>query len=145
MTWPEALPIVAVAVGVAASVAGLAWTLGRIFRPWVGDVARKEVDRLYERLKTNDFPHLEDRIADVNKRLDDVRTDFGERLDAVRTDFGARLDAVRTDFGARLDRMDRRATDRHSRILAALDALAGRGSTDTPSPDPESPEKPRNR
>ena len=95
--WTEVLRWLALAVGIAASIAGLAWTLGRIFRPWMRNAARAEADRvsaevqaLYERLKTNDFRHVEDRIERVDARMrEDVKAmeaRIGERLDRARQD-----------------------------------------------------------
>lgn len=84
--WGDVLPLLAAAVGFAAVLAGLLWTAGRIFRPWMRDAARAEADRLADKLATNDFPHVEARI----KRAADG---IGERLDGL---------------DGRLDRMDGR-------------------------------------
>ena len=101
MTWPEVLPVLVVAVGVAASLVALVWTLGRIFRPWMRNEVRDGVEALYGRLKANDFKHIEDRmvegLAGLNRRLDGIE--------------------------ARLDRMERRAEAREVRIVAALSGL----------------------
>ena len=122
MTWPEVLPALAVVVGAAASLFGVALALRRLFRPWVADVARTEADRvgakveaLADKLASNDFPHLEARIE---KRLAEAKKDRA----AMREDFGGRLTEARKDFGERLDRME-------SRILAAL---SGRGEDPKP-------------
>lgn len=40
MTWPDVLPALAVVVGAAASLLGVALALRRLFRPWVADVTR---------------------------------------------------------------------------------------------------------
>ncbi|MDE0650501.1 MAG: hypothetical protein OXI12_09180 [Gammaproteobacteria bacterium] len=73
------------ALGIAASLAGLAWTLGRIFRPWMREAAREaadgvraEVKALGDKLAANDFPHVEARIDRVEARI-------GERLDRIET------------------------------------------------------------
>ena len=116
MTWPEVLPVVVGALSLLAALLGAVWTLGRIFRPWMREAARTEADRVaaqVEALKTNDLPHLEERI---DKRLAEAREDRA---------------AMRAEFGARLDRME-------SRILARLPP---RGATTGPDPDPA--QKPR--
>lgn len=117
MTWPEVLRWLALAAGIAASIAGLAWTLGRIFRPWMRNAARAEADRvsadvqaLYERLKNNDFKHVEDRVDDTVAKIDRGLQDVGARIERVEARIGERLDRAR---------QDRR--DMEARILAAVE------------------------
>lgn len=108
MTWPEVFQWLALIAGALAALLGALWTLGRMARPWIADVARTEADRVggkVDALASNDFPHLE-------KRLAEVRADFGARFDGI----GARFDGIE----ARLERMDRRAAAMESRILAAV-------------------------
>ena len=88
MTWPtfgDVLPILTLL----AAVAGFVWTLGRIFRPWMGEEARKANDALYQRLKNNDFKHVEDRVAlgleGINERLDRMEARAREDRSEVRT------------------------------------------------------------
>lgn len=85
MTWETAGALALAALGIAASLAGLAWTLGRIFRPWMREAAREaadgvraEVKALGDKLAANDFPHVEARIDRVEARI-------GERLDRIET------------------------------------------------------------
>jgi len=117
VTWPEVLRWLALAAGIAASIAGLAWTLGRIFRPWMRNAARAEADRvsadvqaLYERLKNNDFKHVEDRVDDTVAKIDRGLQDVGARIERVEARIGERLDRAR---------QDRR--DMEARILAAVE------------------------
>lgn len=94
MTWPEwsnVLPSATVAVTVAGAVAGLLWTLAKLFRPMAVEVARDACDRLRADLEGNHF-------HDIRGRLDRMQVRFDERL----------------------DRMDRRAEERTARILEAL-------------------------
>ena len=121
MTWPtfgDVLPILTVLAAVAAFV----WTLGRIFRPWMGEEARKANEALYERLKNNDFKHVEDRVAvgleGVNKRLDGI--------------------------DGRLDRMEVRAQEERNEMRPALEevrrnvavlAAARESAATNPSPE----------
>lgn len=101
-TWPDVLRLLVLIVGavasLAASLAGLAWTVGRIFRPWMRNEVREGNEVLYGRLKGNDFKHVEDRIgeglAGVNQRLDGI--------------------------DSRLNRMDDRSAKMEARILAAV-------------------------
>ena len=109
MTWPEVLRWLALAAGIAASIAGLAWTLGRIFRPWMRNEVRAGNDELYERLKNNDFRHVEDRVESTVARIDQGLQDMGERIERVEGRIGERLDRAR---------QDRR--DMEARILAAV-------------------------
>ena len=106
MTWPgwsDVLPLLAALLAaVAALVGGLA-ALARLARPWMREAAKGATEALYERLKSNDFKHLEDRIGDglqsVNERLDRVESRISERLDRARADRQAMeariLEAVR--------------------------------------------------
>ena len=104
MTWPDVLQVLALIAGGAATVAGLAWTLGRIFRPWMREASGEACDALYERLKSNDFRHMEDRIASglegVSARLDSMDA----RLDRMNS----RLAASDARADARLDRFEKR-------------------------------------
>ena len=107
--WTEVLRWLALTVGIAASIAGLAWTLGRIFRPWMRNEVRAGNDALYERLKNNDFKHVEDRVDDTVAKIDRGLQDVGARIERVEARIGERLDRAR---------QDRR--DMEARILAAV-------------------------
>ena len=115
--WTEVLRWLALAVGIAASIAGLAWTLGRIFRPWMRNEVRAGNDALYERLKNNDFRHVEDAMTKLAERIErvDVRrredgmameTRIGERLERMETRRRADAAAMETRIGERFDRME---------------------------------------
>ena len=136
MTWPDVLRWLALIVGGAASLAGLAWTLGPIFRPWMREAAREAADGLYERLRGNDFRHVEDAMKVLGDRIE--RVDAGVREDRAamearigdrieRVDAGAREDraAMEARIGAQLERMEARIVDRAREDRAAiLEALA---------------------
>ena len=111
--WTEVLRWLALAVGIAASIAGLAWTLGRIFRPWMRNEVRAGNDALYERLKNNDFRHVEERIERVDARMQEDVKAMEDRLrgDAV---------AMEARIGERLDRARQDRRDMEARILAAV-------------------------
>ena len=111
MTYEAAGAIVLAAPGVAASLAGLVWTVGRILRPWMRDEATKANQALYERLRHNDFKHAEDRVAagleGVSKRLDGI----DGRLDRMEE----REAAMESRLGGRLERMEARLLTAHER------------------------------
>ena len=92
--WQLALSIVIAAVGAT-------W--------WIGRAIRNSVDALYDRLKANDFKHVEDRFGQVDTRFEQVYARF-EQVDA-------RFEQVE----ARLDRVERRLTERMSRMETRLD------------------------
>ncbi len=122
MSWPEVVRWLSLAVGVAATLAGLAWTLGRMFRPWMRNAAREaadevraEVKALSDKLATNDFPHIE---AKIEREASEAKT---ERA-AMETRIGGRLDRV----SGRLDRMETRATEGRREILDAIRRLGER-------------------
>jgi len=84
MTWPawgDVLPALALLVGLAGSIAGAFWALMRRFQPVADRAARDAVDGLYDRLKANDFKHVEDGLRALGDRIDRMREDFGGRLD----------------------------------------------------------------
>lgn len=61
--WDDVLQWLALIAGVAASLAGVAWGLESIFRPWMRNEVRDGIEALYERVRANDFKHVEDRIG----------------------------------------------------------------------------------
>lgn len=120
ITWPEVLRWLALAVGIAASIAGLAWTLGRIFRPWMRNEVRAGNDALYERLKNNDFRHVEERIDATVARIDRGLQDMGDRIERVEGRRREDTAALEARIGERFDRMGGRMERMEARILAAV-------------------------
>ena len=104
--WTEVLRWLALAAGIAASLAGLAWTLGRIFRPWMRNEVRAGNDALYERLKNNDFRHVEDAMTKLAERIERVDVRRREDRAAMETRIGERLERMETRIGDRFDRME---------------------------------------
>ena len=116
MTWPgwgDILP----SVTLLATIAALLWAVVRlVVRPVAeraaseaekrsAEATRLAVDGLYERLKGNDFRHVEDGLEALGGRLD-------KRIDTVRKEVGERFDRARQD-----------RKDMESRLM---DAIAGR-------------------
>lgn len=116
MTWPgwgDVLP----SVTLVATIAGLLWAVVRLLiRPVAehaaneaerrsAETTRQAVDGLYERLKNNDFSHVEDGLRAVGDRLDRARQD--------RKDMEARIGERIKDMGGRIERME-------TRLLAAV-------------------------
>ena len=114
MTWPEVLRWLALSAGIAASIAGLAWTLGRIFRPWMRNEVRAGNDALYERLQNNDFRHVEERI-------DRGLQDMGNRIKRVDGRMREDMKDMEARIGERLDRARQDRKDMEARILAAVE------------------------
>ena len=73
------------------------------------EATRLAVDGLYQRLKENDFRHVEDGLKALEDRIDEARKDFGQRLEGVETQLGARLDRARQD-----------RKDMEGRLMAAI-------------------------
>ena len=123
MTWPDWSDILP-SVTLLAAIAALLWAVVRqLVRPVAEKAAseaekrsaaatRLAVDGLYERLKGNDFRHVEDGLKGLGDRIDEARKDFGQRLDGVETQLGARFDRARQD-----------RKDMEGRLM---DAIAGR-------------------
>ena len=74
------------------------------------------VDGLYERLKGNDFRHVEDGLKALEDRIDEARKDFGQRLEGVETQLGAWLDRARQD-----------RKDMEGRLMAAIEGKPREG------------------
>lgn len=130
MTWPgwgDLLP----SMTLVATNAALLWAVVRLLMHPVAEMAASEagkrvakatratVDELYERLRANDFRHVQEGLKALGDRIDGVGEDFGGRIEGVREDFGGRIEGVREDFvgriagvredfGGRFDRMDKR-------------------------------------
>ncbi len=138
VTWPEwsnVLPLATVAVTIAGAVAGLFWTLSKMFREMAVEVARGACDRLKADLESNHFHEIGERLDRMQVRFDERMDRFGSRMDrfGLRMDrmeahfddrlgrmeshFNERLGRVERHFNERLDRMDRRAEERTALIL----------------------------
>lgn len=100
----------------------------RLFRPLAENVARDACDNLYERLKKNDFRHMEDSLQALGDRLDarlgglDGRTHgLDKRVDGLDQRMGGldgRMDSLdkRMDgLDQRMDRMEKRIGERFDR------------------------------
>ena len=146
MTWPgwgDILPSIAMLTGFGGSVAGVCWALMRLFRPLAENVARDACDNLYERLKKNDFRHMEDSLRAVEERLDarmdgldgrmdglDGRMDgLDKRMDGLdkRMDgLDKRMDRMETRIGERFDRARQDRKEMEARLMEAI--VGHRGS-----------------
>ena len=104
MDWQDLGPALTVVASAMVGLLGVAWTLGRLFIPWmrteaqaVADKVSAEVKALSDKLATNDFPHMEAKIERVEARL-------GERLDRME----ARTGKMERRLEARASKMERR-------------------------------------
>ncbi len=109
MNWENVLPTVTMA----AMIAGLLWSLARLFRPMAVEVARDATDRLKEDLKANDFHAIDARFDGVNRRMDrmdrrikETRTELSARIKETRTELSARIGDVQTDVRDLRSRME---------------------------------------
>ena len=140
MTWPgwmDVLPALgALLTLLGASLAAL-WTLTRLLRPIMREAAREACEELYERLKRNDFRHIEeglkalgDRIGGLEGRMDGLDGRIGG-LEGRVGRLEGRMDglekAARKDRKAIESRLDRF----EARILEAVGASRALG---TPEP-----------
>ena len=129
MTWSDVVRWLALIAGATASLTALLWTLGRIFRPWMREAAREaadgvraEVKALADKLATNDFPHIETKIENVEAKGRADRTAMEARL-------GERVGRMEARLGERMERMEARIIERAREDRAAiLGALAGHGA-----------------
>ncbi len=108
MDWTYLINAFATMIGVAGTIAGIVWSLGRIMRPWMQVEAAAASDQLYKRLKENDFPHLESAVQSNGKRLDRLETDVktmevGLRDDMKTMEVGIRDDMKTMEVGIRSD------------------------------------------
>ena len=119
MTWPDwgdVLPTLALLVGLAGSVAGAFWALLRMFQPVAERAARDATDTLYERLKANDFKHVEHGLKALGDRIDRMREDVGGRLDRADKRLADQLDRMRVEVTGRLEQADMRVGERLEQV-----------------------------
>ena len=161
MTWPgwsDVLPALAATLAVVAALIGGLAALARLARPWMREAAREATEALYERMKANDFKHVEDGMRAIGDRLDrmasEARADrmaFEKRADrmasearADRMAFEKRADRMASE--ARADRRELRAAVEDVRrnivVLAASAAKAPEMSSSSPLDIPEDAEAP---
>ena len=119
MNWPDwgdVLPTLALLIGMAGSVVAAFWALLRMFQPVAERAARDAMDTLYERLKANDFRHVEDGLKAFGDRIDRMREDIGGRLDRWDKRLEGGFDRMRLEFGGRLEEVDKRFEDGFDRM-----------------------------
>lgn len=129
MGWQDVGPALTVLAGAVVGLLGVAWTIGRLFRPWMRTEARAAADKvsaevkaLSDKLATNDFPHIETKIESVEATA---------RADRA---------AMEARLGKRLDRMEARTEKMEHRLL---DAIRGRHEElMVPEAPPDPPEAP---
>ena len=116
MTWPgwgEVLPLVVGAVTLFAVLVGgmraLTRTVAEQASAAARDAAKEASDSLYERLKNNDFRHVEERIEGTVARIDRGLAEARADREAMETRIRERFDRM----GGRMERME-------ARILAAV-------------------------
>ena len=123
--WGDILPTLTLV----AVIAGLLSTAVRLLvRPVAENAAAAEkrareatrvaVDGLYDRLKGNDFRHVDQGLANLGNRIEAVREDFGGCLDR-------RIGEVRQDVGNRFDRARQHRKDMEERLMAAIEGRGG--------------------
>ncbi|MDE2877031.1 MAG: hypothetical protein OXQ93_16430 [Gemmatimonadota bacterium] len=115
LTWPgwaDVLPTLAAVLATLTALAGLVWTLGRIFRPWMRDAARAEADRvsaevkaLADKLATNDFPHVEARIEREADRMESRMESRMAEARKERREIADAVEAMRREVAALADRL----------------------------------------
>ena len=101
MNWQDAGPVPTVVAGAVVGVLGVAWTLERLFRPWMRTEAQEAADKV---------------SAEVKALADKLATNGFPRIDA-------RFESVEARLGQRLDRMEARTEKMEARLL---DAIRGR-------------------
>ena len=79
--WGDVLRLVVAVSGSMASILGLFWGLMRFFRPVAENAANAACERLYERMKGNDFRDLDRRFEQVDRRFEQVDRRF-EQVDS---------------------------------------------------------------
>ncbi len=144
MTWPgwgDILPSIAMLTGFGGSVAGVCWALMRLLRPLAENVARDASDNLYERLKKNDFRHMEDSLQALGERLDGRMDGLDGRVDGLdgRMDgLDKRLDRMEKRIGERFDRARQDRKEMEARLMEAIMSHRGPAApaetAATPSP-----------
>ena len=114
--WGDILPSIAMLTGFGGSVAGVCWALMRLFRPLAENVARDACDNLYERLKKNDFRHMEDSLQAIEERLDARMDGLDGRMDGL----DKRMDRMEKRIGERFDRARQDRKEMEARLMEAI-------------------------
>ncbi len=125
MTWPgwsDVLPALAATLAVVAALVGGLAALARLARSWMREAAREATEALYERMKANDFRHVEDGMRAIGDRLDRMASEAR----ADRRELRAAVEDVR----------------RNIVVLAASAAKAPEMSSSSPPDIPEDAEAP---
>ena len=147
MTWPgwgEVLPLVTGAVTLFAILVGgmraLTRTVAEQASAAARDAAKEAFDDLYERLRANDFRHVEERIDGTVARIDQGLLDMGariestvaridqgllvmgERIDQVEAKAHAEREAMESRLGARIDQVEAKARAEREAMESRLGA-----------------------
>ena len=116
MTWPgwgEVLPLVVGAVTLFAVLVGgmraLTRTVAEQAAAAAREAAKEATDSLYEKLRTNDFRHVEAGVKAL-----------GERIKSVEAEAHADREAMEARIGERFDRMGGRIERMEKRLMAAV-------------------------
>lgn len=117
--WSDILPAVTLALGLAGSVVGMFYVLMQLFRPAAQTAAREATDRLYDRLKSNDFDHLEEELKGLGGRLD-------ARIDGVEARLDSRIDGLEARLDSRIDGLEARLDSRIDGVNSRIDGVEGR-------------------
>lgn len=138
-TWGDLLPFLTALVGVLGTTGGLLWICIRVVEKLVrgaleecklhpSELTTRAMEDLYDRMKANDFKHLEDRFQILDHRftaiddrfatVDDRLATIDDRLATVDNRFTVideRFTVIDERFTAIDDRLDRAAADRRDR------------------------------
>ena len=112
--WGDVLRLVVAVSGSMASILGLFWGLMRFFRPVAENAANAACERLYERMKGNDFRDLDRRFEQVDRRFEQVDSRF-EKVDERFARVEVRL--ARMETGLDVAQAERQA------IVASIEEL----------------------
>ena len=81
---------------------------------------RRLPNSLYERLKNNDFRHVEDWIDSTEAKLDRGLAEAHTDRDSMESRLSGRIERVEARIGERLGRAGQDRRDMEARILAAV-------------------------
>ena len=82
--WETFGAVVGVVVAMIVAAVGATW--------WSARAARAAADDLYDRLKENDFKHLEDRLSQLDNRVGRVEERLTDRMDRVEKRLSNRME-----------------------------------------------------
>ncbi len=104
--WGDVARLLTAVVGWLAMVLALFWGLMRFFRPVAENAANAAGERLYGRIKGNDFRDLDRRFDQIDKRFERAARQMDQQFEQMGQQVGQRFEQVTRQMDLRFKQMD---------------------------------------